>query len=213
MSESRNNHRPRVARTPDKATLKSRRDRSSVVQKTAPSSPIWKTEPSVKAAGEALIQAGADVAAREARLLQLTSVAETARQKVISLRITWDERFAAYASSVESRAVKPEDLTNLGLPLLEESAYPLAPPLDVTVRYDLAASVIRILVKRPPGDHGCRIEISPNPVAPDSYKEIPGDGARRTVAGLPPGGYWIQAAMVGPEGLSAYSPPVFVRVR
>jgi hypothetical protein len=212
MSTSKNNHRPRVARMPDKVSVKSRQDRSILVQSNAPSCLIWQAHPSLKDAGEALVQAGLDLANREKKVQQLLAQAETARRELLSLRIAWDGRFTVYASCVEARARKPEDVTNLALPLREEASYELAPPRAVTARYDLEEKLLRILVKRPPGDFGCRIEISPDPVSADSFQAIPGVGARAAIPGLPPGEYWVRALMIGPTGFSAYSPLVFVRV-
>jgi hypothetical protein len=218
MAQSKNNHRSRVARSQDKVSTKSREDRSTVVGGTAPTSPIWMSHPAVQSAGTALIQAGIDLAAKEKEIQQLDAQLQTANSKVTSLRITWDEKFNVYAGHVELRARKPEDISALGLVWLDEATYALAPPLGLTARYDRNAGLIRALVERPPGERKCRVEISPNPIVlpapgvPGSYKEVKGDGARRTLAGYPPGGYWLRAAIVDAEAMSSYTAPVFVMV-
>jgi hypothetical protein len=193
-------------------TVKSREDRSTVVKNTAVSSPLWQLNADLKSSGTALVQAGIDLAAGESLLQSLLSQADAAEKEVASLRITWDERFNVYAGNAELAAIKPEDITNLGLTLLEESSYKLAPALAVTARYDLITSHIRILVRKPPGAFGCRIEISPNPIVPGSFQPLKGHGARRAVPGYPPGSWWVRAVITDNESESDPSPPVFVTI-
>jgi hypothetical protein len=113
---SLNNHKPRVARSPDKRSLKSREDRSELVLSTAANSPLW------------------------------------------------------------------------------------------------VGDVLRLLVRKPPGNFACRIETSPNPITPTSWVAVKGKGARRALSGYPSGGLWIRALLSDNENESDYSQPVFVMV-
>jgi hypothetical protein len=212
VNPSQNNHRPRAARGPAKLTVKSREDCSILVKSTAPNSAQWMADPVLQTAGTALIQAGVDLSAGEKLVQALKSQVDSAEKGVVTLKIAWDEHFNVFAGRAELNAVKPEDITNLGLTLLEESSYKLAPAISVAVRYDILTKHIRILVHKPPGNFGCRIEISPNPIAPGSFQALKGLGARRALSGYAPGGYWVQATMIDMEDESETSPPVFVTV-
>ena len=207
---SKNNHRPRVSRGPDKDTIKSRQVRSTVIQQNATNSALWVGD--VKSKGEALILAGDDLGAKAALVHGLRGQLESAEKELLTAKIEWDERYTVYAGEVELVAVKPEDITKLGMSVLEEQSYTLLPPLAVTVKYDPLAARIRILVRKPPGHFGCRIEISPNPVAPGSFVALKGWGARRAVAGYTSGTWWVRALMFDSDNESEYSLPVSVVV-
>ena len=209
---SKSNHRPRVAKGADKVTTKSRQDRSIVVENTAATSPIWQANTDVQNTGAALIQAGIDLAKGAATVQSLQAQTDTAEKELISLRINWDERFNIYAGTVELVALKPQDVTNLGLSLLEEGSNLLAPAISVSARYDLLTSQMRIAVRKPPGNFGCRIEISPNPITPGSFQALKGLGARRALSGYAPGGWWVRAVIVDKENESDPSLPVFVTI-
>jgi hypothetical protein len=212
MNPSKNNHRPRVTRGDDKLTVKSREDRSILVKNTASNSLFWQVRPEVKFSGEALIQAGSDLVDGEKLVQSLRSQTEAAEKQVVSLKIAWDECFNVYAGYAERVAIKPEDITNLGLSLLEEGSYQLAPPVSVSARWDVLTNQIRIQVRKPAGSFGCRIEISPNPITPTSFLALKGKGARRALSGYASGGWWVRALMFDNENESEYSPPVFVTV-
>lgn len=158
MSKSTNNHRPRVSRGADKLSDELRKERSLIVKGTAVNCPAWLAHPGLGDAGEDLIQAGLDLGAGETLALQLTAQAETARKALVTLRVAWDEKYDIYAGNGELYAFKPQDLMALGLPVLEEASYKLAPPLGVTARYDLTEALIRIMVQKPPGDFRCQVE-------------------------------------------------------
>jgi hypothetical protein len=212
MSQSKSNNTPRVARGPDKQTVEARVARSGVVDGKAKNGPIWAVNQDLAMAGLALIQAGVELEGGDKLAATLEVEASSKRQEAVSLRITWDDRFRIYAASVELWAVKPEDVTNLGCLLLDEASYKLVSPLGLTARYDLATSEIRIVVRKPPGNFDCYIEISPNPATPGSYQELPGKGAKRALAGYAPGVWSVRAAMVSNDDQSDFTPPVLVMV-
>ncbi|MFT3775796.1 MAG: hypothetical protein QM820_61395 [Minicystis sp.] len=210
---SQKNNRPRVAREADKGSLKARENRSDLIEGSAPSSPIWQAQQPVQAAGKRVIAAGASLAAGEKLLQILEAQVATQRQLLVSLTAEWDEAHRLYATNVESFAIKPEDVTALGLPVLDKGTYALAAPIAVTAKFDAKADLLRIQVQRPPGKYTCRIEISPNPIGPDTFKEVKGHGARRALSGYAPGGYWVRAAMVDAGNQSDFTKPVFVVVK
>jgi hypothetical protein len=207
---SLNNHKPRVARSPHKRSLESREDRSELVLSTAANSPLWVGD--VKVSGENLVMAGLELAAGEALVQSLRTQMESAEKQLLSLTIAWDERFNLYAGNAEVLAVKPQDITNLALPLLEETTNKLAAPVSVSARFDVLTGLIRLLVRTPPGSFACRTEISPNPMTPTSFVALKGKGTRRALSGYASGGWWVQALMYDNENESEYSPPVFVMV-
>src|SRR4051812_11392994 len=94
-TQSKNNHKPRAARGPDKHSIKAREDRSELVKNNAPSSPLWVGD--VKSSGEALVQAGVDLTAGVALAASLRAQADDADKETLSLQIAWDERYNAFA--------------------------------------------------------------------------------------------------------------------
>jgi hypothetical protein len=212
MSESENNHRPRVAREKHKASDKARCDRSKLVETVAKNSEIWSSSKEIQSAGEALIAAGEDLAARELKVRSLLAQVASARKEVVTARVRWNGRFEVYASNAELIARKPEDLANLALIALEKAVNHLAPPIAVKVTFNRKTRLIHIVVHQPPGRAHCRIELSPDPVTPDSFKALEGGGARRALAGYPLGRWWVRALMYDTENESAYSPLVCVEV-
>jgi hypothetical protein len=210
MAQSTNNHRPRAARAVDKVSLKAREDRSVLVGNTGPACLLWQANAGLAAAGGELVQAGVDLAAAAKAAQVLAAALETARQEMIALRIAWDEQYYVYVTSVELYATTPGDITALGLALLDEAAYKLGPP-DVTARYDRVEGLIRLHVKGA-GRFKCRIEVSSDPLTPGSFQALVGNTARRALAGYPPGGYWVRAALLSAGDQSDFSEPVFVLV-
>jgi hypothetical protein len=197
-------HRPRAARARDKRTPASREKRSFIVAGLAPRSLLWQANPGLRRAGEALIQAGVDLG-------QALRSKPTA-QGIAWLCGEWDMRFNLYAAHAEMAARRPEDLTGLGLALRTVAPHPLVPPLAVTARYDVRRRQMQIHVRRPPGERGCLIEISPTPFVSGTFQALGGNGARRVLSGYAPGTYAVRAAMVGRDRHSPYSQTVIVIV-
>lgn len=210
---SQNNSKIRAAKEADKASGEAREKRSGLIESEAKNSPIWQANQVLQDVGKEVVVAGEDLAANRKLVHSLEAQLATARKSTVTLTQDWDDAYNVYVSTAEALATKPEDLTALALTVLEKSTHVLVPPLGVDVKFDAKANLIRIVVKRPPGEHKCRIEISPDPVAPGSFKEIKGNGARRALAGYTPGGYWIRAAMIDAGDQSDFSPPVFVQVK
>jgi hypothetical protein len=128
------------------------------------------------------------------------------------LRNAWDVRFNLYAAHAELAARWPEDIADLGLRLRVVAPYPLVAPLSVAARYDGRRRQMEIHVRRPPGERGCLIEISPTPFVSGTFRALAGNGARRVLSGYPPGTYAVRAAMVGKDRYSPYTQAVFVTV-
>jgi hypothetical protein len=212
MSQSENNNKPRVARSADLETIDTRVARSSVVGGKAQGGALWLAHADLEAAGYLLIQAGIDLSVGEKAALLAETNARAARQGASTLRIVWDDRFGVYAGHVECVAIKPEDVTNLGCLLLDEVSYQLAPPSGLSVKFDVTGQVIRVWVHMPPGNFGCRIEVSPEPMVAGSFALQKGKGVRRALPGFAAGKWWVRAASVGDAGLSAYTVPVMVIV-
>jgi hypothetical protein len=211
MSDSESNHRPRVAREKDKVSDKARCDRSELVENVAKKNEIWQSSKDLQEAGEALIAAGKDLSAREKKVQSLLAQVVTARKEVVTARIQWNLTFEVYASHTEVVARKPEDISNLALPVLEKAVNHLAPPIAVKATFNRKTRVFHV-VHQPPGRAQCRIEISPDPMTPDSFVALKGKGARRALEGYPPGRWWVRALMFDSENESAYSPLVCVEV-
>jgi len=203
----------RAARDIDKKSAETRQYRSDLINSTASSGPIWQANRNVADAGKNVISAGKDLVAKEKAAAALEAQAATARQEVVTLTKAWDTLFNIYAGNVELVAVKPEDIKSCALVVLDVTVNTFAGPLDVIVKYDVLAALIRINVKAPPGEYRCRIEISPDPITPGSFIELKGHGARRALAGYPPGGYWVRAAMTDYDDQSDWFGPVYVLVK
>jgi hypothetical protein len=205
--------KPRVARQGDTASVKSREDRTNDVATTAPSSPIWQAQSSMQAAGKKLITAGANLTAGSKLVDSLEAQLTAARTALGGLTLQWDQAYDGWVVVVEEFTTLPAEITALGTSVLDVTKHPLLTPLEVTATYDPKKALIRVHVHRAAGNHPCIVEISPDPIAPGSFKRVTGNAAKRALAGYAPGTWWVRAAVSNATDESGFTTPVAVIVK
>ncbi|MFT3766783.1 MAG: hypothetical protein QM820_14900 [Minicystis sp.] len=197
----------------DKETPKTRSNRAKGIGATAPSSPIYQSQPEVKSACDTVVTLGAEIVARE----EAVQAAELLLIKERSARdakvVEYDAAYDVCTSLIEKHAKKPEDVQGLGLGVLDRASYGMAPPIGVRARFDAAKNVISIRVELAPGMRTCVTEISATASEPRTWKRLPGVGSRPTLSGYAPGTYWIRAASTRANEESEFTTPVAVIVR
>jgi hypothetical protein len=203
----------RVARDRDKASAKTREDRSLAVGAVAPSSPIWQAQPSLQTAGNKLVAAGANLKAGADLINALETQLTAARSAFGGLMLDWDMAFDGWAVSVEELTTEPAEIAALGSEVLDVAKHALLVPLGVTASYDARKAIIRVHVHRAGGEHPCIVEISPDPIAPGSFKRLQGNAAKRNLAGYAPGTWWVRAATSNAHGESGFTDPVAIIVK
>jgi hypothetical protein len=203
----------RVARQGDTASTKTREARSKDVATTAPSSPIWQAQPAVQTAGNKLIAAGANLTTGEELVNTLETQLTAARSALGTLTLVWDQAFDGWVVVVEEFTTLPSEINALGTSVLDVTKHTLLTPLGVTATYDAKKELIRVHVHRAAGRHACIVEISPDPIAPGSFKRLVGNAAQRNLAGYAPGTWWVHAATSNAGAESGFTTPVSVIVK
>ena len=205
-------NRVRVNVGTDKESVKSRVDRCTGVATAAPKSPIYQAKPEVKAACDALVARGAQLAAADAAVQAAELELAKARGARDVVQTGCNAAYDVCVAQVEQNATTTEEVLGLGFLVLGRGSYEIAPPTEVRARFDGARNTIRIQVLRAPGMRSFVIEFSSD-VEPRTWTRLPGLGSRRAVANLAPGTYWIRAASVRANEQSEFSAPIAVTVR
>lgn len=201
----------RVAATA-KGTVKERLDAGGVIETNAPNSPIYQQNPDVKQAHVNLVGVNTKLGDKDAKVKALATDLGKERGARANLTVDWDGKYDVYVSTARIYCLTDEDAKGLGLDAAGTAIHALAMPLAVTARWDAKNALFRIRVKRPAGLRTVRIEISPDPVTPTSWKALEGDGATAALSGYAPGTYWVRAAMVRAREQSEFTVPVSVVV-
>lgn len=197
----------------DKDSSKTRVDRSKGVGATAPTSAVYQNAPQVKAAGDALIERGVQLAAAEDGVQAAEMNAAKARSSRDALVQSWDVAYDLYVAQVEAQSPTAEQVVGLGLTVQDRGSYAVAPPVEVRARFDVRRNAIIITVTRAPGMRSCVVEISTSAAEPRIWTRLPGTGARREVSEPEPGVTWVRAASSRAQEQSGFTEPVAVTVR
>jgi hypothetical protein len=203
----------RVAQSGDKATHQARVNRAANVAQVAPTSAIWKAQPTLESAGNNLITLGTNLKAGLTAVSALESQLATARSNYGTLTLAYDVGYNAWVGSVEQYSTSPADVTGLGMLPLTLGEYVLEAPLGLTATYNPTTALINALVHRAPGLKQAVLQISTDPIGPATWKQLTGTGLRRALSGYAPGTYWLQAAHVRANTQSAWTAPVAVTVK
>lgn len=206
-------NRVRVNVGTDKESVKSRVDRCTGVATAAPKSPIYQAKPEVKAACDALVARGAQLAAADAAVQAAELELAKARGARDVVQTGCNAAYDVCVAQVEQNATTTEEVLGLGFLVLGRSSYGIAAPTEVRARFDSARGLLRIHVPRAPGMRTVVIEISSDAAEPRTWSRLPGVGFRREVANLAPGTHWVRAASVRASEQSEFSAPIAVTVR
>lgn len=193
-----------------KETIKTRVDGASTMGAQAPQSAFY---PTVKDSCDDVVVEGIKLAAAEAGVNSALAQLANAREERDSAVVRYDNALNLLVSDVEKHAAKPADVTSLTLTIQERQSHALEMPTGLSVRFDAAKNVLRVLVDLPPGAASCLLEVSVDPANPASWKRVTGDGARRTLTGYAPGTYAFRAASVRANDESEPTAPVSVIVK
>jgi hypothetical protein len=185
---------PQADRGAVKDSIKERTDCSALVKSKASTSLIWQAQSSLQTAGADLISSGTDLSTADLAHVNAVSALANARTTLDTKVVAWNVAFDAYASLVEKYALKPEDITALGLTTLVRNTYALLPPLGIELKYETTTHLLRVHVQMPTGMDACEIEMSPDPVTTTSWKRLVGHGLVREVPSPAPGTWWFHAA-------------------
>jgi hypothetical protein len=193
-----------------KESIKSRTDFSTTMDSQMKQAPLYGV---VKQSCDAVVAEGAALLAAEAAVNAAVATLANARDLREMAVVKFDNALNLLISDVEKNAQNPGDVTSLALSVLDRQSYPLEIPAGLTVKYDAAKSLIRVNVDLPPGAASCLLEVSTDPSNPASWKRVTGGGARRSIAGYPPGTYWFRACSVRANDESDFTTPVSVIVK
>jgi hypothetical protein len=197
----------------DKQTGQSRADRAEVIAGMAPTSPLYLSQPEVKAAADALVSAGTDLAGALTAQNKADTQAANARDAVVEKTAAYDSAYSVFTAVLRKYAKSPADVTTLGMGTRQPVNNTLAMPIAVEAKFNVLKSAISIYIQRAPGMLTVAVEISHDPTNPASWTRLKGTGARRTVTGYTPGTYYVRAASLTAQDQSDFTDPVPVTVK
>jgi hypothetical protein len=203
----------RVDPTADKKSIPTRTGRAQTVGTNGPSSAIWQSQPEIQEAGKRLVDAGTLLVTLDASVQSIEAQLATARNLRDAKVVEFDAVFGVYIANAETYATTPQEVTGLGLALFSRSAHPLTAPLGIEATYDIAKGLIAIRVNKAPGLNACVIEVSSEPVGPDTWKRLDGFGGLRKLSDYPAGTHWLRAASARATEVSDFTSPVSVIVK
>jgi hypothetical protein len=206
----------RLAVGADKADDTDRVARYKLVQSVITTTPLYTTDPAFKATADAYITAGGAFSGQTDKVRQAELMSSQARAARDGGRVTIDNAYDALASSVWTRAVTVQDVSDCGFALaqVEPVSAVIAMPSELLLRYDLVQAAILLNVKwQQKGRHTCYIEVSPDPVGPTTWKRLDTTGVKLKLTGYAPGTWWFHAATSRARARSDWFGPVAVVVK
>jgi hypothetical protein len=172
-----------------------------------PSSPLYATFPDLKAAVDGTNTDTTALKTAVDAYSKAEAAFKTAGQGLQVALTTWDLSYGVLVATAERRCVTAEDGTSLGLVVRGATHNPLAPPLGILLRQDMAKDLLRIRVKRAPGMDAVDVWMSPDPITATSWKQLDGNGALHVVAHPPAGTTWVRAASRRASETSDFTTP------
>ena len=204
--------RLRVRRTGRVKTLETLGERASVVRDLGPKSPLCAAG---SPAAAALAEVGTTHDAAKAADAEATTAEHTAEAKRTTANIAalaLADALGLYEHHVELRAGSPDEAQGAGVVVMVEKSYDLEAPrgLRVTVNHDTTGvATARILLAT--GLTSTVLELSSDGGV--TFKEYPGVGAVRKMAGLAIGSYQARAAHLRGSERSPYTTPVVFTIK
>jgi hypothetical protein len=207
-------HKPvRVDTSVDTANSKAFTDRAAKVGEVAPSADLYNKQSDLKAALDALAAEGPQLVAAEAQVVKDEAQASKSRGARDALLLSISGTYNVAVATLEKHARNAADVTDCGFEKLERKHYPVIAPVDVLVKFDKAKERIDVNVKHAPGMHACHVELSPEPVGPNTWKRLDGIAAEYHLTGYAPGIWWVRAQSVRGAEVSPWFGPVSVTVK
>jgi hypothetical protein len=196
-----------------KKSIQTRTALAALIGTRISGSTLCQAQSSVKGACTDVVSAGTMLATRDAEVKDAEAKLAAKREAREVALVAFDGCFDFMVAGVEKHATSGTDLTDLALTQAGRKNYLLVPPLGIDVAFDVAARVIALEVKLPPGATTCFVEFSATPADPASWRRVPGHGSRRSLAGFAPGTYWFRALCSRGNEDSDYADAVSVLVK
>jgi hypothetical protein len=188
--------------------------RAQAVGQMAVSLPEYTSDLVFKGAIDALVKAGVNLGAAIGQVDGAKVGLANARGVRATKRTAFRKANTAAITQVEKYAHTPADIAACGYTALVEASGAMVDPIAVLATFDPEAEVIDVHVKYPKGVNSrCVIAVSPSPVGPATYVELPAHGRKQGLSGYAPGTYWIRACTIRAKVWGAWFGPVSVIVK
>jgi hypothetical protein len=127
----------------------------------------------------------------------------------------WDDSIDVLLAVGRKHCVTADDAAGLGLPVMLDgpTRYAFAMPLGVQARIDIKTNEILARVLKAPGMRAAVTQMSSDPEAASSWKDLEGYGLIQRIPVPPPGLYWLRAAHRRARVTSAFTDPVPILVK
>ena len=203
----------RVNVQPDKESTKSRTERTVKIGQLLPSFTLYQQQPNLKEAMDALLRDGTALQAADDQVAKDDAQAQKSRAVREGLTRDFDASYDIVVSNLEKYARTPADIESAGFLLGARVSHPMVPPHDLKAEFDYKKNFLLIRVKKAKGMQAAYVEISPDPVGPNTYKRLDGIGNTHEVKDYPPGTYWIRTASVRGSEMSPWLGPISVTIK
>lgn len=197
----------------DKLTVKTRTERTIKVGQLLQAFPLYQSHPPLKEALDALLRDGTALKDAEDQVTKDEAQAAKSRGLRDDRVHAFDRSYDVAVSLLEKHAQTAGDVESAGFLAGERTSHPLVPPLGLTAAFNYTTNRLEIRVKRAKGMTASYVEISPDPVGHNTYKRLDGISSFHEVAGYAPGTYWLRAASVRGQEVSAWIGPVSVLIK
>ena len=197
----------------DKLNTQSRTERAVKIGQLLSSFPLYQQIPTLKEAMDALLRDGASLATADDQVAKDEAQAMKSRAIRDAITRDFDASYDIVVSNLEKYAQKPADVESAGFLALERTKHQVMPPRELKAEFDYTKNVLQIRVKRAKGMQASFVEISPDPIGPNTYKRLDSIGTTHELKNYAPGTYWIRAASVRGAEMSPWLGPISVTIK
>jgi hypothetical protein len=188
--------------------------RAATVGQMAVGLPQYTSDPLFKGAIDALVTAGVALGAAVGHVTTFNAELDGARGARATARTAFRKANGSAVEQVEKYAKTPADIAACGYVALDEKGQLLVEPTAILAVFDPVKELVNVRVKYPKGVHCmCVIAVSPSPVGPATYVELPAHGRKQSLSGYAPGTYWIRACTIRARVRGPWFGPVSVIVK
>jgi hypothetical protein len=205
---------PRIDAGSDLVSDATRSARAVTVGQMATGLPQYTSHAVFKGSIDALVKLGVDLSASLGQVTTFQAQLADARGVRAVKRTAFRKANGAAIAQVEKYAKTPADIAAAGYVALVEGSGALVDPTALLVAFDPVKEVVDIHVKYPKGvEAACVIAISPSPVGPATWVELPAHGRKQSLSGYTPGTYWVRACTIRATTRGPWVGPVSVIVK
>ena len=193
---------------------KGRIDLATNLKTMAPTSALYTQNPAIQAAVTECTGNGALLGAIDAEVTNDEAKLALSKEKRENLRAAFDKSAIVVKSLVEHHGTTVEEAASLGFisQIGKTPPAPLATPNGVTVKLGKKHGQFRVSADTP-GHGKFGAQISPNPIGPGTWQDLPGTGKTHLVTGYASGTeLWVRFRSVSSKAVSDFCTPVLVTV-